>query len=266
MINARFLLRSSVAALALSAALAQADTAIAPAAAVNTTGAATPSEPVTGWVASAEVSGKRTLAPDTALHESPDSASPVVRRFVSGDGLAVQKVEGAWTQVRLYPGAGVVAVAPAAAPATSLVSAPAVSATPVSVASPPIAVEAPPAVAAQQPPPPAEQETAPASESSAVVAAAAEAERSAPAPAVLPVRVFSGQLVETRGFIFTKPPADYELIDAEGYRIAFVDISKLLRTIDTERLLGRTVQVSGRVQAVRKGRDSLLTAESLLLR
>jgi hypothetical protein len=80
------------------------------------------------------------------------------------------------------------------------------------------------------------------------------------------VRFFAGTLVKTRGFLFTRPPAAYEIIDEAGYRIAFVDTSRILKMIEERKLLNRYVQISGTATAIRSGKDTLLVAESITLR
>jgi hypothetical protein len=201
--------------------------------------AAVAGEPVTAWIEASQLGADGQITPGAALRDSGDAAAAVVGSYKSGDAFAIQRIQGDWVQIRVY--------APGTQPPAPVAVAPVVAA-PAPVA--PIQ-EAPVAVAPTAP-------------SASVVT-------SPSAPVLLPddfvpVRTFSGTLERTRGFIWTTPPSKFELIDKDGYRVAFLNLSTLMKTVDIERAVGRPVQVSGTVVAIRRGKDVLMTVESLVLR
>src|SRR5690606_17004333 len=53
------------------------------------------------------------------------------------------------------------------------------------------------------------------------------------------LRAFEGQLSKPRSFFFFKPPYEFQLVDASGNRIAYLDLSRLLITTPLEHFLGR---------------------------
>jgi hypothetical protein len=202
--------------------------------------AAVAGEPSLVWVATDAISASGELAPGTPLRSAADATAAPVGVFRAGESFAIQRIDGDWTQIRVFPASRSAAPAPAPAPA------------PVGEAAPvPVAVVAVP---------------------SAPTLPSAESQKEwVSRPTLLPgdynpVRTFSGTLEKVRGFIWTMPPAAYELIDKDGYRVAFLDLKDLLKTVDIESSLGRQVQVSGRVEAVRRGRDVLMKVETLAFR
>ena len=72
-------------------------------------------------------------------------------------------------------------------------------------------------------------------------------------------------LVETRRILLVGPRRDYDyqLNDADGKRIAFLDVSKVLATEKMEPYLDRLVTVSGRAQANPDGKDLVIEVETL---
>lgn len=195
-------------------------------------------EPLTVFVEASKLTKNRKVAVGTELRAEASATAPVVHTFAEGDAVALQKIENGWALLRLYQSA-------------------------------PVSKPAPKEAVAATKPEPGLEPAAPASkEPTLEVAAPAAPQRLEPAKLGVesPVRLFAGTLVKTRGFLFTTPPAEFEIIDAEGYRLAFVDISKLVRTLDTERMIDRAVQVSGRAEPVRGGKDTLIIADTLVLR
>jgi hypothetical protein len=209
--------------------------------------------PITAWVETAALGAGNVLAVGTPLREAADAAGTVIRASRAGDTIVPLRVEGSWTQVRVLPAdSGRRPAASLAAPAPVVATAQPPAPEPVqNVVTPaPVAVAPAPAPVAAPTAP-----TAPA----------------ASAPVLLPedyqaVRTFTGSLEAVTGFIWTTPPSRYELVDKDGYRLAFLDVSKLMKTVDLQSTLGRQVQVSGTVKGVRRGRDMLMSVDTLVLR
>jgi hypothetical protein len=220
------------------------------------TAAATPGQPITLWVESSAFNAQRALPAGTPLRAGPSAEAEIVRTFSVGDGFAIQRVDGAWTQIRFYSATPASAVAKtqdgtatvaATRSGTQVVTSPA--ARPVNEAPPPLLAPAEPVVVAPAP----------------VTRATSSVPSTVSEPAN-PIRTFAGRLVRTRGFLFTRAPAPYELINEAGERIVFVDLSKILRTLDDTRLLNRLVHVQGIATAARNGRDTMVVAELVTLR
>jgi hypothetical protein len=104
-----------------------------------------------------------------------------------------------------------------------------------------------------------------------ITAAPAAVDSNAPGHAVntdantLP-RLLEGKIVSTRHPFTPRRPYDYELEDASGSRLAYVDISHLLLTAHMENYIDHVVDVYGTVQPMNSGNDLVIAAESLQLK
>lgn len=80
-------------------------------------------------------------------------------------------------------------------------------------------------------------------------------------------RQFAGKLVLARRVILNpNPPYDYQLVDADGRRFAYVDTQRLLLTDKIETYLDRELSVTGTVRNTIDGQDLVIAAESLQLK
>ena len=172
------------------------------------------------------------IRPGAPIRTEPKINAPVLTTAAKGDNVEIIGLFGKWTQVKFskkLPGYIQVAGAMPAAPAP-----------------------APLITAAPAPAPVAVDNNAP---GHAVNSAAN----------TLP-RLLEGKIVSTRHPFTPRRPYDYELNDASGSRLAYVDVSHLLLTAHMENYLDHIVDVYGPVQSMNGGKDLVITAESLQLK
>jgi hypothetical protein len=172
------------------------------------------------------------IHPGAPIRLEPKLTAPVLTTAAKGDNIEIIGLFGKWTQVKFskkITGYIQVAGAMPAAPAP----APIITAAPVPA---PVAVDS-----------------------------------NAPGHAVetnannLP-RLLEGKIVSTRHPFTPRRPYDYELDDASGSRLAYVDVSHLLLTAHMENYLDHVVDVYGTVTPMNNGNDLVIAAESLQLK
>ncbi|MDQ5977795.1 MAG: hypothetical protein QG602_767 [Verrucomicrobiota bacterium] len=80
-------------------------------------------------------------------------------------------------------------------------------------------------------------------------------------------RLFAGRLVlARRAIINPNPPYDYQLLDSNGRRFAYIDTKRLLLTDQIQAYIDREVSVTGTIRNTVDGKDLVIAAESLLLK
>jgi hypothetical protein len=77
-------------------------------------------------------------------------------------------------------------------------------------------------------------------------------------------RLFAGRLVlARRAIINPNPPYDYQVIDADGRRFAYVDMRRMPATAKIETFLDREISITGTVRNTVDGKDIVIAAESM---
>jgi hypothetical protein len=77
-------------------------------------------------------------------------------------------------------------------------------------------------------------------------------------------RLFSGKLVlARRAIINPNPPYDFQVVDANGHRFAYVDVRRLPATQKIDTFIERDVVITGTVRNTVDGKDIVIAAESL---
>lgn len=77
-------------------------------------------------------------------------------------------------------------------------------------------------------------------------------------------RTFQGRLVSAaRPLLLPNPIYDYQLVDAEGHRIAYLDLKRANLTSRVEDLAGSMVSVEGLLRNSVDGKDLVIAAESV---
>jgi hypothetical protein len=175
------------------------------------------------------------VRPGAPIRTAPKHDAPVLTTAQRGDNIEITGLFGKWTQVRFSKKiAGYIPAASAALPEPP----------------PP-----PPAPAGQVAPPPAP----------AAVDSGAPGHATGTNVTALP-RLLEGKVVSTRRPFAPRRPYDYQLDDASGNRLAYVDTSHLLLTVPMENYIDHTVDVYGPVNLMAGGNDLVITAESLQLK
>lgn len=170
----------------------------------------------------------------TALRNAPKPDGTILAYAQKGDKTEITGLVGSWVQLKLSrPIIGYVHPSPLP---------PVASAAPAPVQSAPLTEAAP-------------------APSGAQVGHAAPEGSSVGAP-----RVFMGRFTATRKLLLPKKPFAWELRDAGGSRIAYLDVTKLLVTEQVEDFAGHEVEVSGPVAAVPGTKDVVVTVENLQLK
>ena len=77
-------------------------------------------------------------------------------------------------------------------------------------------------------------------------------------------RLFAGRLVlARRAIINPNPPYDYQVLDANGRRFAYVDMRRMPATEKIETFLDREISITGTVRNTVDGKDIVIAAESI---
>jgi hypothetical protein len=189
--------------------------------------------PFQGYIKNGDFTKGLEAKPGSAVYLAPKDGAGVLATIGAGDKTEITGLFGGWTQVNLTKKlVGYVDLAPApAAAAPSPVSEPAPA------------------------PPPAPVPAA------AGPGTAAAAQGGAPLPGV-----FEGTFVSTHRWLGPQRPYPWQLDDAAGNRIAYLDVSRLQFTEQVDKYLGKSVAVFGSVQPVPGGQDIVIQAESLELK
>jgi len=174
------------------------------------------------------------------LYRQPEDGAPILAVAEKGDKVSITGLRGKWTQVRLDKTlTGYISVDPS----------PAVPAAP--LGSPDTG--APLAPLASAAPLPVDNGPGHAADSSAL------SDNSLP-------RLLEGKLVSSHHLLGARAPFDWQIDDANGDRIAYVDVTKLLLTEQMAQYINHDVQVSGVVRALPEGKGLVIAAENLELR
>lgn len=78
-------------------------------------------------------------------------------------------------------------------------------------------------------------------------------------------RTFFGVVASTRSALRPRRPYDFQLSDASGARIAYLDISRLLLTEQIEAFIDRPVALFGTAEPLGSGREIVIRVETLKL-
>jgi hypothetical protein len=188
--------------------------------------------PFEGYVKNRDLTKQLDVIPGATVYVAPKEGTGVLTIFAKGDKAEITGLHGSWTQVRLdktlvgYIQTGASAAEP-------------ISPAPLATATP----------------------------------APAPAHTVAPAPAPTAdtgngslSRLFEGTLASTKSILMPKRPYDWQLEDASGKRIAYVDLSKLLLTDQIENYAGHGVVVLGSLKPVKDTDDLVIFVEGLRLK
>lgn len=188
--------------------------------------------PFTAYVPSTALTKDLDVKAGTPLYLEPRTDANVLTTSARGDKIEITGLHGRWTQIKLdQPIVGYIA-AGGGAPVAPAPSAPAV-----------VTDAAPPPPAATGPGHPVDVGSA-----------------------VAGPQYFEGRFASTHRWIGPARPYDWQLLDANGTRLAFLDVHKLLLTEQMDKYVGHMVGVYGAVQAIPNSRDVVVTIESLQLR
>lgn len=190
--------------------------------------------PFEGYVKNKDLTKQLDIVPGSNIYLSPKDETQVFAVYEKGDKADITGLHGRWTQIRFQKTLVGYIQADAAA---SVASAP-VSASPAPIPAP--APSAPPASASSAP--------------------------AAPTGDVALSKLFEGTLTGTRTLLSPRRPFDWQLADADGKRIAYVDLSKLLLTDQIDNYSGHAVVVLGSLDSVKDSSDLVIRAEGLRLK
>jgi hypothetical protein len=187
--------------------------------------------PHEAYVRNNDFSKSLDIHPGSAIHLLPKADAPVLATIQDGDKTEITGLRSGWTQIKLYKTVIGYIRTGGTAPATAVAAAPA------------------PTV-----PPPAP----------AITAAPVAPVLTGGSVAGLP-RELQGVLVETRRrlLVGSRPPYDYQLNDADGKRIAYLEVSKVLPTLKMELYLDRFVTVSGAITQTEDWKNLVVQVQTL---
>jgi hypothetical protein len=189
--------------------------------------------PFEGYVRNKDLTKQLDVEPGANIYLAPKDGGAVLAVFEKGDKAEITGLHGGWTQVRLEKTlVGYIQAGPAA-PVSAAVSAPSSPAAPAPAA------------------PSGPQSTAPAAGGGQSGALS---------------KLFEGTLATTQTILSPKRPYDWQLADADGKRIAYVDLTKLLLTDQIENYAGHAVVVLGSLKPVKDANDLVIEVEALRLK
>jgi hypothetical protein len=193
--------------------------------------------PFVGYVKNKDLTKQLDVVPGAQVYLGPKDSSGVLEVFAKGDTAVITGLHGSWTQIRLEKTlVGYISSAPAAGPAD--------------------------AAASSAPGPGSAAPTSPAP-------VAAVASTAAPAPpegnAAL-AQIFEGTLASSRSLLSPNRPYKWQLVDASGKRIAYVDMKDILLTDRIENYIGHQVVVLGSLRPVKETRDIVIDVEAFHLK
>jgi len=196
--------------------------------------------PFTGYVKNKDLTKQLDVLPGASVFLEPKDGAGVLAVFAKGDKAEITGLHGKWTQVRLDKTlVGYIStLAPAGAAASVAEAAPAAPASPAAPAPVPAAPVAPAAAPAPDNP------------------------DSAPALSQL----FEGTLASSETLFSPRRPFKWELVDAAGKRIAYLDLKSILLTDQIENYVGHPVVVLGALRPVKETRDIVIDVEAFHLK
>jgi hypothetical protein len=195
--------------------------------------------PFEGYVKNKDLSKQLDVLPGASIYLAPKVGAGLLAVFEKGDKAEITGLHGGWTQIRLektlvgYIRTGQAEPAPAPAP--------------VATATPGVSF-------------PAALPPAPAAPAAAAPAVSPQGE------AVPLSRLYEGTLASTRSVLAPRRPFDWQLNDASGKRIAYVDLSKLLLTDQIGNYAGHSVVVLGSMRPVKETNDLVIDVEGFRLK
>lgn len=191
--------------------------------------------PFTGYVKNKDLSKQLDVIPGSPVYIGPKESSGVLELFAKGDKAEITGLRGGWTQIRLAKTlVGYISTAAPTAAAPTLADVGPATAPPAASAAAPMASSAPPIMP--------------------------------PTGDVALSKLFEGTLSSARGLFSAKRPYKWQLNDASGAMIAYVDLSKLLMTDQIENYAGRPVVVLGSLQPVKETGDLVIEVEAFHLK
>jgi hypothetical protein len=192
--------------------------------------------PFEGYVRNKDLTKQLDVLPGTSVYMAPSDDAGVLAVFEKGDKAAITGLHGGWTQVRLDKTiVGYIRTGPAEP-----------AAVPVAPTTPSAPGPAAPAAAPES--------TAPVTAAPAAPAPAAAAQEGEVALSQL----FEGTLASTRAMFEPRRPYHWQLLDANGKRIAYVDLSKLLLTEQIASYAGHAVVVLGSIRPAKESNDLVI--------
>jgi len=188
--------------------------------------------PFEGYVKNKDLSKQLDVIPGASILVAPKEGAGVLAVFAKGDKAEITGLHGSWTQVHLDKTlVGYVQVSPSAlAPMAAAPVAPAATALPPAAAAP------------------------------------ASPFTSTTSGDVRLSRLYEGTLASTKSILLPKRPYDWQILDASGKRIAYVDMSKLLMTEQIENYAGHGVVVLGSLEPVADTNDLVVEVVGLRLK
>ena len=196
--------------------------------------------PFEGYVHTADLAKSLDVKPGSSIYQAPADGAGVLTLAVKGQKTTITGLRGRWTQVRLDASlVGYIRLGPAALAGQS-------------AALPQTVPFAPPAPVA----------------SADIVSTEAgkPAALGADDASVALARFFEGRFLSSRRAFAPRRPYDWQIDDAAGSRIAYLDVSRLLLTDQIANYVGHTVEVFGAARPVAGTRDIVIAVESLSLK
>ena len=189
--------------------------------------------PFQGYVRNKDLTKQLDILPGSSIYLSPKEDTVPFATYEKGDKADITGLHGKWTQINLQKSLVGYIQADAAA----------------SVSTAPVAAAPAPA--------PAPEPSGPTSVAPAPQPPTDDAGLS---------KLFEGTLTGTRTLLMPKKPFDWQIVDADGKRVAYLDLSKLRLTDQIENYTGHAVVVLGYLESVKNSSDLVIHAEGLRLK
>lgn len=195
--------------------------------------------PFVGYVRNRDLDKQLDLVPGSTVYLGPKEDSGVLTVFAKGDKADITGLRGGWTQVRLQKTlVGYISTGPAV----------------------PVAPSAPTAPGPAAPTAAAPMQAAPMQAAPAAAPAPAQDRSSAPS------QLFEGKLTSSESFLYPHRPFKWQLTDASGNRIAYLNLQGILMTDQIDNYAGHVVVVMGSLRPVKETRDLVIDVEAFHLK
>jgi hypothetical protein len=195
--------------------------------------------PHDGYVRNQDLAKSMDMKPDAPIYTKPDPAAPVLTLATRDDQTDITGMTGKWVQIKLDRKlTGYYQLPEPASPAATAL----------------------PAGTARAPSPtPAPMTDSTASPAAPIVTTGDDVANGL-------ARQFTGTIVEAKRFLGPRPVYTYQLNDASGARLAYLDLGKLLLADRIESYLGRPVDVFGTAHTLPSSPTLVIAVETLNLR
>lgn len=189
-----------------------------------------------GFVKRSDVTKDLMVSPGAAIYATAEDSPNIITRAHQNDQFEVERLAGDWVEVSFRK--PVIAFVPPARNGST-------------------------ATRESRPPAPSILDEAPAATEPEAAGRSTPITSRAGIPTDGILRSYEGRLSQPRTFFGRTPVFPFQIVDASGNRIAYLDLSRLLITTPLDHFLGREFHFYGRAEAIEGRRDFVIRVEQM---